>query len=141
MMVAILVITHDQVGRVLVDTAVITLGFCPLATAVLMVARNSDPDVLSRNAMQMAVSLDQGDGVLVLTDMYGSTPSNIACRLDNNRVRVVAGVNLPMLIRVFNYSYLSLDELTNKAVSGGRDGIIYCRAPDDPPTSSAEDGP
>ncbi|CAK0770012.1 hypothetical protein CCP3SC15_4060003 [Gammaproteobacteria bacterium] len=75
----------------------------------------------------MAGSLDQGDGVLVLTDMYGSTPSNIACRLDSEKVRIVAGVNLPMLIRVLNYSYLSLEDLTNKAISGGRDGIIHCR--------------
>jgi len=136
MMVAILVITHDQVGRALVDTAVATLGFCPLATAVLIVSKNSDPDVLSRNAVQMAASLDQGDGVLVLTDMYGSTPSNIACRLDSSRVRVVAGVNLPMLIRVFNYSYLNLNELTNKAISGGRDGIISCPSQDDFAVSS-----
>ena len=127
-MVAILVITHDQVGRVLVDTAVATLGFCPLATAVLSVARNVDPDILSRNAVQMAVSLDQGDGVLVLTDMYGSTPGNIACRLDGERIRVVAGVNLPMIIRVLNYSYLSLDELMHKALTGGRDGVLDCRS-------------
>lgn len=126
-MIAVLLITHDQVGRALVDTAVTTLGFCPLAAAVLTVSRNDDPDILFCNATQMATSLDQGDGVLVLTDMYGSTPSNIACRLATERIRVVAGVNLPMLIRVLNYSYLSLDELANKAISGGHDGILFCR--------------
>ncbi len=125
-MVAILLITHDQVGRALVDTAVTSLGFCPLATAVLTVARNADPDVLLSSATQMATSLDQGDGVLVLTDMYGSTPSNIACRLGNERIRIVAGVNLPMLMRVLNYSNLGLEELTKKALTGGRDGILSC---------------
>jgi PTS system ascorbate-specific IIA component len=126
MTVAVLVVTHDQVGRALVDTAVATLGFCPLATAVLAVSRNADPDILAHTAAQMVTALNQGDGVLVLTDMYGSTPSNIACHLDPEQVRVVAGVNLPMLIRVLNYSQLSLASLAEKALSGGRDGIVCC---------------
>ena len=69
--------------------------------------------------------LDEGDGVLVLTDAYGSTPSNIACRLGARRqVAVVTGLNLPMLLRVLNYPALPLDELKEKAVSGGRDGVL-----------------
>ena len=62
----------------------------------------------------------------VLTDMYGSTPSNIACRLTGTHTKVVAGINLPMLIRVLNYPRLTLTELAEKALSGGRDGIMYC---------------
>ncbi len=126
-MVSILLITYDQVGRALVDTAVATLGFCPMTTAVLTVSHNADTDILSRSAVQMAVSLDQGDGVLVLTDLYGSASSNIACRIDSERVRVVAGVNVPMLVRILNHAYLSLDDLTQKALTGGREGIVYCR--------------
>lgn len=69
-----------------------------------------------------------GDGVLVLTDIYGSTPGNIANRLfDAHGVAVIAGINVPMLIRVLNYPDLSLEELVNKAVTGGHDGIILCK--------------
>ena len=75
----------------------------------------------------MIEQLDQGDGVLILTDMYGSTPGNIACALgQNNRVAVVAGLNLPMLVRVLNYPQLDLHTLAEKAESGGRIGIVPC---------------
>ena len=64
--------------------------------------------------------------------MFGATPSNIACRLrDEIDVRVVAGVNLPMLIRVLNYPRLHIDELVHKAISGGRDGIVLCNPEQD----------
>jgi len=127
MSVGMLLITHGQVGRALVDTAASTLGFCPLDTAVLSIAPDSNPDLVVEKARYLAQQLDDGDGVLVLTDIYGSTPANIACRLlEAHRVAVVAGVNLPMLIRLFNYPRLSLEELAHKAVSGGRDGIRAC---------------
>ena len=122
-----LLITHGQVGRALVDTAASTLGFCPLDTAVLSIAPDSDPDLVDKKARYLAQQLDDGEGVLVLTDIYGSTPANIACRLlQQHRVGVVTGVNLPMLIRLFNYPGLSLEELASKAVSGGQDGIRSC---------------
>ncbi|MBW3546289.1 MAG: hypothetical protein KY428_11955, partial [Bacteroidetes bacterium] len=64
---------------------------------------------------------DSGDGVLVLTDAFGSTPSNIAMRLSRQSgVTVVSGLNLPMLLRVMNYPQLSLEELQiNNALPGG----------------------
>ena len=127
MSVGMLLITHGQVGRALVDTAASTLGFCPLDTAVLSITPDSDPDLVDEKARYLARQLDGGEGVLVLTDIYGSTPANVACRLLNaHRAAVVTGVNLPMLIRLFNYPSLSLDELAQKAVSGGQDGIRCC---------------
>ena len=127
MNVGMLLITHGQIGRALVDTAASTLGFCPLDTAVLTLSPNSDPDLIEEKARYLARQLDRGDGVLVLTDIYGSTPANIACRLlDAHQVRVIAGLNLPMLIRLFNYPSLGLDELAEKAISGGRDAIRNC---------------
>jgi len=61
--------------------------------------------------------------------MYGSTPSNIATRLcdHNDKVVVIAGINLPMLVRLLNYPNLNLDQLADKALSGGQDGILLCR--------------
>ncbi len=68
--------------------------------------------------------LDQGEGVLALTDLYGSTPCNVVSKLiQQHNLRIVTGLNLSMLIRVMNYPDLDLDELAQKAVSGGREGI------------------
>lgn len=127
MKVGLLIIAHDRLGAALMDTAVGTLGHCPLNAAVLSVSRDCDPEKTREEARRLVHEVEQGAGVIVLTDMYGSTPSNVACSLlDLPRVRVLAGVNLPMLIRVFNYPELDLDELTRKAVGGGRDGILLC---------------
>lgn len=125
MSIGLLIISHDHVGRTLLETVARTLGRCPLATEVLDASRDCNPDSLVAQARDAVAALDRGDGVLVVTDLYGSTPSNIAARLVNDeRVRVVTGVNLPMLIRIFNYPQLGLDQLVEKAVSGGRDGIF-----------------
>ena len=126
-MVGLLIVTHDQIGTALYETATHMLGMCPLMTEVLPVMGDSDPDAMVRRASKLIDRLDQGDGVLVLTDMYGSTPSNIAARLAvNHHVLVVSGINLPMLVRVMNYPTLGVMELALKAESGGRDGIFYC---------------
>lgn len=126
-MPAILLITHEGLGEVLLQTATKTMGQCPLPVRTLSVPYDSDPETLTAEAAKLAQQLDSGNGVLILTDLYGSTPSNIACRLHQpGRIQVVAGVNLPMLLRVFNYATLDLDELSEKAASGGRNGIVEC---------------
>lgn len=128
MSVGLLIVSHGKLGDYLLETAAQMLGVCPLATAVLPVSFDSDPDVVFEQAAQVVARLDGGNGVLILTDMYGSTPSNIVNRLhDRHQVQIVAGVNLPMLIRVLNYPRLNLDELAYKALSGGRDGVVLCK--------------
>jgi phosphotransferase system HPr (HPr) family protein len=70
--------------------------------------------------------LEQGDGVVVLTDMYGGTPSNIASRLiDPGKVEAVAGVSLPMLVRALSYSSQPLEIVVSKAITGGLEGVLY----------------
>ena len=125
MKIGLLLITHSDIGQQLLSVASETLGVCPLETHVLPVSFDDSPETLKKEAHDMLKSLDSGSGVLVLTDIYGSTPSNIADSLaDLDEVRVVSGVNLPMLIRTLNYASLSLDEIAEKAISGGHDGII-----------------
>ena len=125
MSVGLLIITHDGIGPSLLGTTSLMLGGCPLNAKLLMASRDSDPVELAQQAHEYINSLDTGDGVLVLTDLYGSTPSNIAHKLrEENTIRVIAGLNLSMLIRVLNYPDLSLDELAEKALTGGRDGIL-----------------
>ena len=127
MSVGILIITHGRIGRELLDTATALLGNRPLLCKVLPVAIDSDVDEVTGVMRTLRGELDQGQGVLVLTDMYGSTPSNLANFLGSDpAVRVIAGINLPMLIRVLNYPQLSLDELSDKAVSGGKEGVFPC---------------
>ena len=127
MSIGLLIITHNQIGGELLDTAVNMLGYCPLLAESLALRTDSNPDRIRARAQQLAAELDQGDGVLVLTDMFGSTPSNIANSLEREgHVSVVSGINLPMLVRVLNYPHLSLAGLTAKALSGGSDGILDC---------------
>jgi PTS system ascorbate-specific IIA component len=117
--VGLLLLTHGNIGNVLLQSALDIVGFCPLPILSLSAPSGCDPE---------HVLQDRGGGVLVLTDMYGATPSNIACRLrDLRRTRVVAGLSLPMLIRVLNYPGLDLDALAAKAISGGREGVTGCQ--------------
>lgn len=127
MSVGLLIITHDEIGDSLLSTAIGMFGHAPLNWGTLSVTARSDPDEFRRDARQMVDELDSGSGVLVLTDMYGSTPCNIACSVfEPGRVNIIAGLSLPMLARVFNYPGLDLEQITHKAVSGGHDGIMLC---------------
>jgi PTS system ascorbate-specific IIA component len=127
MSVGLLIITHGRIGEDLLETAKSMLGVCPLQTAYMAVSQSSDPEKLLDQAKRICESLNQGDGVLVLTDIYGSTPSNVANRLlEESYIQVVAGLNLPMLVRVLNYPSLNLHKMINKALSGGHDGILLC---------------
>lgn len=132
MSVGLLIITHNDIGKMLLETSIKMMNVCPLESEVLSVPFSQDVDKLKTQAEKLAKKLESGDGVLVLTDVYGSTPSNIASSLaDDDHVRVVAGINLPMLIRVLNYPRLNLSELTIKALSGGRDGVLVCSPEDE----------
>ena len=125
MSAGLLLVTHNRIGEDLLATATSMLGSHPLPTEAIAVSQNDDPDEVLARAETLCTRLDSGDGVLVITDMFGSTPSNIATRLmQNANRRVVAGLNLPMLVRVFNYAQLPLDQLSDKAISGGHDGIM-----------------
>lgn len=127
MNVGVLIITHPGIATVLLNTARNMLGQCFLQTAILEVPLDAPLDDITRQANAAIAKLDQGDGVLLLSDIFGSTPCNIARSLHKqHRVRLVAGVNLPMLVRVLNYADLNLDDLASKAASGGRDGIVLC---------------
>lgn len=128
MSVGVLIITHGEIGDLLVKTAASTLaGKLPLQCRAVSVSQSCDPDALLEKCQRIIEEIKNNSGVLVLTDIYGSTPSNIANRLaTGSNIKVIAGVNLPMLIRILNYPESNLDELAEKALSGGHDGIIFC---------------
>lgn len=133
MTVSILIITHGNIGKELLATAKTMLGKLPLKCETLTVSNTCNPDKLMLEAQRICKKIDDGDGVLVLTDIFGSTPSNICNKLKRDsdiNVHVIAGLNLPMLIRALNYPQLKLNDIIDKALSGAHDGIIDCQAPD-----------
>jgi PTS system mannose-specific IIA component len=125
MSVSILIISHHEVGGALVNAAKNTYGKAlPLVIALVEIQLNTDPDYLLPQLEKRIQEINQGDGVLILTDLFGATPSNIAQRLQDEDVRIVSGLNLPMLIRVMNYPHLNLDQLADTALKGGQAGIM-----------------
>jgi len=129
MSIGILLITHPGIGDMLLKNASELLGNCPLRIRCLNIPLDNDPEQLMQLALNTARTLDDGSGVLILTDAFGATPSNIACELTREiQANVVSGLNLPMLIRVFNYSSDDLAALTHKAAEGGMRGIQISRA-------------
>ncbi len=124
-MIGILIIAHGSMGESLIHCANHVFGTHPPYLSQMSVALHDDPNTLLPRAQALIKELDQGDGVLVLSDMYGATPCNVCCRLmEPGKLEVVAGVNLPMLVRVLNYRNESLSVLVEKAISGGREGVI-----------------
>ena len=124
MSVGVLIISHNGIGAALFGTANFMIKDSPLNVKLLSANRDSDVDDLYESAILLIKELDTGDGVLVLTDLYGSTPNNIANSLhEYANINIISGLNLSMLIRLFNYPDLNLADLTEKAYSGGIDGI------------------
>lgn len=132
MSVGILIITHNRIGEDLLQTASKLFDPMPMEARALAVPMNCNTDQMLERATQIRDELDSGDGVLVLTDIFGSTPSNIASTLlAHENTHMVSGVCLPMLVRILNYATLDLVPLAEKAISGGHDGIIHCTLPGD----------
>ena len=128
-MIGILIVAHGAFGESLIHSASHVLGKRPLYLRQLGVTVHDDPEALIPLAEDLIRFLDQGEGVLVLTDIYGATPSNIASRLLRpGRVEGLAGVNLPMLIRALTYREEPLEAVVAKALSGGTEGVTRMSA-------------
>lgn len=127
MAVGILLLTHEGIGPALVAVATRLLRQLPLKTEAFEVPFDGDPDALLPQASAALRRVDGGDGVLLLTDLYGATPSNLAARLARigTPVRRVSALNLPMLLRVMNYPELALDALPAVAAAGARNGVVH----------------
>jgi PTS system mannose-specific IIA component len=124
-MIGILIIAHDTLPDSLVKAVTHVLGARPPQFETLSVSASDDPSHMLPSAKDLVASLDTGDGVLVFSDIYGATPCNLASKLlQTGRVEVVAGVNLPMLVRAFTYRAKGMDTMIKKAISGGCDGVV-----------------
>ena len=124
-MIGILIIAHGTLGESLIHCASHVLNKRPPRLKQLGVTAQDDPLLLLPQARALVKDLDDGSGVIILSDIYGGSPSNIAGKLlVPGRIEGVAGVNLPMLIRVLTYRDRALSTLLTKAVSGGCEGVV-----------------
>lgn len=142
-MIGILIVTHGNLGESLISCASHVLSGRPEQVAALSVGGQDDPNVVVLEANSLVQRLNSGDGVLVLSDIYGATPCNIVIRLlQPGVVAGVAGVSLPMLVRAISYRHESLNVLVEKALSGGREGVVqfssqHCEHYDAPGSSNS----
>lgn len=124
-MIGILLITHGSYGEALVQNACHVLNKRPAQLMQLGVAAQDDPLDLLPLAHQMLGLIDNGKGALVLTDIFGASPANLAFKLlERGRVEGLAGVNLPMLLRALTYREKGMEILLQRARDGGRDGVF-----------------
>ncbi|ACF50654.1 PTS sugar transporter subunit IIA [Stenotrophomonas geniculata] len=122
----ILLVTHPGVGTALLDVATRLLRQLPLKTEAFEVPFDADLDALLPLASAALRRVDGGNGVLILTDLYGASPANLAGQLARlgTPVRRVSALSLPMLLRVMNYPEQGLDQLPATAAAGTRNGAI-----------------
>ncbi len=122
----ILLVTHPGVGPALLAVATRLLRQLPLKTEAFEVPFDADLDTLLPLASAAMRRVDGGQGVLILTDLYGASPSNLAAALARlgTPARRVAALSLPMLLRVMNYPEQGMDQLPATAAAGARNGAI-----------------
>jgi PTS system ascorbate-specific IIA component len=124
-MIGILIVSHGAFGESLIHSASHVLGKRPLRVRQVGVTMHDDPDAILPQAQELARLLDDGDGVLVFTDILGATPSNIASRLlVAGKVEGVSGVSLPMLIRALTYRNEPLATVLEKVLGAARECAV-----------------
>jgi PTS system ascorbate-specific IIA component len=124
-MIGLFLITHSTYGESLIQCACHVLNKRPHQLVQLGVSLQDDPLDLLPMARDMIKLVDSGEGVLIMTDIYGATPSNVGMKLlEPGRIEGIAGVNLPMLLRALTYRDKDMSTLVNRATTGGRDGIV-----------------
>jgi mannose PTS system EIIA component len=123
-MAGILIIAHAPFATALRECVAHIYGGLPARIGAIDVSPDCDPVQVVQQAHAEIDRLREENGALVLTDMFGATPANIAGRLASlPEVRVLAGVNLPMLVRAVCYRATPLDTLVDKALAGASKGI------------------
>jgi PTS system mannose-specific IIA component len=126
MPVGVLLITHEGIGSAHRAVAERLLGRLPLTVGIFELHYDAQPDDVLPQASAALRKVDSGDGALLLTDLYGASPSRLAKNLSQlgTPTRRVSGLALPMLLRVLNHAECGLDELARVAISGGRNGVV-----------------
>jgi len=123
-MIGVLVISHEPLGTALIRATRHVFGRMPVQLAALDVVPDQDTDEAFALANELALRINDGSGLLVLTDCFGATPSRIAMRLaEPHKVHVLAGVNLPMVLKALGHRHLELCELALAVSATGQRAI------------------
>lgn len=129
-MISLIVLAQPDMARGLLNAIEHVLGNNPPLLDIQPIDYHQSQEDLAQALAARIRKVDQGDGVLILADVYGSSHTNAACRLVvPGRVELVSGVNVPMLLRVLSYRHLGMEDLLRKAMSGGAEGIVRAAAP------------
>lgn len=126
-MVGIVVVTHGKLADELISVVKFVISGKPnVKIEGLSLDQGMEFETFTQNIKKAIKKVDQGDGILLVTDMFGGTPSNISLTfLEDKRVEVISGVNLPMLLKLATLSSsVTLDEAVKIAETAGRDNII-----------------
>ncbi len=124
-MIGILLVSHEPLGTALLNCTRHIFGRLPVQLAALDVVPDEDPQAALQAARELLARINDGSGVVVLTDVFGATPSRIAaCLKEPERVEVLAGVNLPLLIKALSHRREPLDELIGKLIEAGQQAIM-----------------
>jgi PTS system mannose-specific IIA component len=127
-MIGLLIAAHGNLGESLIQSATYVLGKRPEGLQAIDMMAYPDLDAMLKIAREQIESIDAGNGVLVLADVYGATPCNTICKLLRpGKVDAVAGVNLPMLLKALTYRNEALNLLADRAASGGQAGVFHIR--------------
>jgi len=124
-MIGIIVVSHEPLGTALIHCTRHIFGRMPAQLAALDVVPDEDPEAAYQAARELMARINDGSGVLVLTDVFGATPSRIAARLaELHRVVVLAGVNLPMLVKALSNRRCPLEEMPDMLMDRAKDAIV-----------------
>jgi PTS system ascorbate-specific IIA component len=124
-MVGILLLTHAPLGQAFIDAATHVFRTRPEQLEAIDVNADQDTGEVRRLASEAIARIDDGSGVLVMTDVMGGTPSNCTLPLcQPGHVEVVAGISLPMLLRALTYRNDTIDVVVEMALAGGQNGAV-----------------
>ena len=131
-MAGIVIVAHTPIASAMLNFAEHTFGVVPERVRAVDVPPYEDTKASFDRVLKAAYGVNSGQGVLILTDVMGATPANVASKLEalgplsglNSPVVVLAGLNLPMLMRCISHRGESLEELAHKALQGGQNGIL-----------------
>jgi len=122
---AVLIVTHAPLGKAFLDTAKHVFANGTAQVLVHDIIADADPDAMVEQGKQLLAQAGATNGCLILTDVFGATPSNIAKRIATAtpNSHFITGLNLPMLLRILNYPEMDASALAAKAVEGGSKSI------------------
>jgi len=118
-MIGILIVSHEPLGTALLHCTRHIFGRLPMQLAALDVIPDEDPEAALQAARHLLARINDGSGVIVLTDLYGATPARIAAQLaEPQRTIVMAGVNLPLLVKALTYRRGQLEDIAAQLLEG-----------------------